>query len=163
MKYRRLRNDELQEMEKEFITFLASNSVTSDDWKKLKSEQNDKAEQLIALFSDIVFDKVLDQVEYLEYKAPKDMKTFHFGPDKATMLGVRVEGESRIDFTKNDSPEQMSGQMMMSDAKLKMYRAEKVYQKDRKFEIFGLMENGALISRDGAMYKTLQELAERSV
>lgn len=163
MKYRRLRNDELEEMEKEFVTFLASNSVPSDDWEKLKNEQPEKAEQLIDLFSDIVFDKVLENVEYLEYKAPKDMKTFHFGPEKAIMLGVRVEGESRVDFTKNESPEQMSGQMLMSGAKLKMYRAEKVYQKERKLEIFDLMESGALISRDGAMYKTLFELAERSV
>lgn len=163
MKYRRLRTDELEEMEKEFVTFLASNSVTSDDWEKLKGEQPAKADQLIELFSDIVFDKVLEKVEYLEYKAPKDMKTFYFGSEKATMLGVRVEGDSRIDFTRDDSPEQMSGQMMMSGAKLKMYRAEKEYQKDRKLEMFDLMENGALISRDGAMYKTLMELAEQSI
>lgn len=163
MKYRRLRTDELEEMETEFITFLASNSVTGEDWERLKTDHPGQADQLIDLFSDIVFDKVLDKVEYLEYKAPKDMKTFHFGPDKAVMLGVRVEGDSRIDFTRDESPEQMAGQMMLSGAKLKLYRAEKVYQKERKQELFDLMENGALISRDGAMYKTLQELAERSI
>lgn len=163
MKYRRLRADELEEMEREFITFLASNSITSDDWEKLKKEDSEKTEQLIQLFSDIVFDKVLDKVEYLEYKAPKDLKTFHFGPDKAIMLGVRVDGESRIDFTKNESPEQMSGQMLLSDARLKLYRAEKQYQQDRKKEIFDLMEAGALISRDGGMYKTLQDLADRKI
>ena len=35
MKYRRLTNEELAELEKEFVRFLVSNTVTSEDWEKI--------------------------------------------------------------------------------------------------------------------------------
>jgi len=162
MKYRRLRNEELEELEKEFVTFLASNTVTGSDWENLKANDPEKAEQLIELFSDIVFDKILDQVEYLEHKTPKDLKTFYFGTDKIVMLGIKVDENAPVDFTRSDSPEQMSGQMIMSGSKMKMYRGEKPYQKDRKHEVFDLMESGALISKDGHMFKVLKGLAGQS-
>ena len=159
MKYRRLRNDELDELEKEFVTFLASNTVTGPEWESLKANEPEKAEKLIELFSDIVYDKILDKVEYLEYKTPKDLKTFHFESDRIVMLGVKVDEHAPVDFTRGDSPEQMSGQMIMSGNKMNMYRGEKAYRKDRKQEVFDLMESGALISKDGQLFKVLQELA----
>ena len=160
MKYRRLTQEELAEMETEFIRFLVSNTVTGEDWEKIKAETPKKAEGLIEIFSDIVFDKILKEANYLEYKTPKDYKTFHFTEDKAFMLGLRVEGNSDLDFTKNDSPATMMDKVKKSGAQLQMYSAEKVYKKSREEEIFYLMESGALISKDGAMYKTLEALKE---
>lgn len=160
MKYRRLRLDELKELENEFITFLSSNTVTGSDWEKLKVDQPQKADQLIDMFSDIVFEKILGQVQYLEFKTPKDYKTFHFTDDQIIMLGVQVAPDAPVDFTQNISPEQMSGQMILSGSKMKMYRGEKKYRKERNLEIFDLMEQGALISKDGKMYKTLEQLGE---
>ena len=58
MKYRRLNEAELKDLEQDFIRFLASNQVTADDWKKLKDSKSDQADGLIGLFSDQVFDKV---------------------------------------------------------------------------------------------------------
>jgi hypothetical protein len=74
VKYRRLRKDELEELEGEFIKFLASNTVTADDWVKTKAETPEKAEDLLDVFSDIVFEKILEKVEYLEHKRPKDFR-----------------------------------------------------------------------------------------
>ena len=158
MKYRRLTQEELAEMETEFIRFLVSNTVTGEDWEKIKSESPEKAEGLIEIFSDIVFEKILKDVHYLEYKTPKDYKTFHFTPEKAFMLGLQITGASDLDFTQNDSPEMMMDQVKKSGAQLQMYSAEKTYKKSREEEIFSLMESGALISKDGAMYKTLEAL-----
>ena len=78
MKYRRLRQDELESLEKEFVRFLASNQVTAEDWEKLKAGALEKAEKLIEIFSDIVFEKILSDVEYMEFQTPRDIKTFHF-------------------------------------------------------------------------------------
>ncbi len=36
MKYRRLDKEELEELEQEFIKFLAVNTVTADDWAKIQ-------------------------------------------------------------------------------------------------------------------------------
>jgi hypothetical protein len=158
MKYRRLRNEELQELEKEFINFLAANQVTADEWEKIKGEDSDKADRLIEIFSDMVFDKVLEDVEYLEHKTPHDLKAFRFGEEQAEMNGLKIEGESSVDLTQQQSPQQMQEQLKLTGAKLKLYTAEKKYAESRKMEIFHLMEGGALISRDGALFKSLESL-----
>lgn len=158
MKYRRLRNDELQELEKEFINFLAANQVTADDWEKIKAEGNDKTDRLIEIFSDTVFDRVLEDVEYLEHKTPHDLKAFHFGEEQVAMNGLKIEGESSVDLTQQQNPQQMQQQLQLTGAKLKLYTAEKKYADSKKMEIFQLMENGALISRDGALFKSLEAL-----
>lgn len=158
MKYRRLRQDELESLEKEFVRFLASNQVTADEWEKLKAEEPDKAEKLIGIFSDIVFEKVIGDVQYLEYKTPKDVKTFHFLEDRIVMNGLLVEGNTSFDFTQQQSPQQMLQQIQLAGARLKLYTAEKAYSRSRDMEIFEMMENGALISRDGSLFRTLEGL-----
>ena len=158
MKYRRLRTDELQELEKEFINFLAANQVTASDWEKIKREENDKADRLIEIFSDTVFDKVLEDVEYLEHKTPHDLKAFHFSEAQVAMNGLKIEGESSVDLTQQQDPKEMQQQLQRTGAKLKLYTAEKKYADSKKMEIFQLMESGALISRDGALFKSLEAL-----
>ena len=158
MKYRRLRQDELESLEKEFVRFLAANQVTADDWKKLKAKELEKAEKLIEIFSDIVFEKVLSDVEYMEYQTPKDIKTFHFEEDRILLNGLLIEGNTSFDFTQGQSPQQMLQQIQLSGAQLKLYTAEKPYSRGRDMEIFEMMENGALISKDGSLFKTLEGL-----
>ena len=159
MKYRRLRTDELRELEKEFVRFLSSQAIPSDEWEKIKRDQPEQADELIEIFSDMVFERVLEKVEYLELKTPRDIKTFHCGEEKMMMIGLQIDGESTLDFTGNLSPQQMLQQLQLSGAKLQMYRGEKAYGENRLGEIFGWMEKGALISKDGMLYHTLLSLA----
>lgn len=98
MKYCCLCNEELQELEKEFVNFLAVNQVIVDDWEKIKGEDNDKVDCLIEIFSDMVFDKVLEDVEYFEYKILYDLKVFCFGEEQVEMNGLKIEGEFFVDF-----------------------------------------------------------------
>ena len=158
MKYRRLNNDELKELEPEFVKFLAANTVTADDWVKLKENNPTRVEGLIELFSDIVFENILKKVDYLEYRETNDLKTFHCLEDKIIMMGLFVEGKSDLDFTKSLTPEQMMEKFKTSNADLKLYSAEKKYKNGRDPEIFKMMENGCLISKDGALFKLLSSL-----
>ncbi|PHN05766.1 DUF6495 family protein [Flavilitoribacter nigricans] len=158
MKYRRLTLEELSELEQDFIQFLSANGIPGPDWEKIKEDDPAKAEGLIELFSDIIFDKTLDQIEYLEYKTPKDIKIFHCEKHKIVMNGLLVDGKSDIDFTQAQDPEEMSRLLASSGAKLKIYTAQKKYHPNRKMELFKMMEDGALISRDGALFKTLESL-----
>ncbi len=158
MKYRRLSLEELQEMEKEFVTFLSAQSITSDLWEELKQKQNEKADLLLDQFSDIVFEKVIGNIEYLEQKSKREIRLFHCLNDKIRMLGLIIEGETLVDFTQNQDPMQMLQQMQLSGAKLKMYQGEKEYKKQREIELFELLEQGAFISKDGALYKTVEKL-----
>lgn len=158
MKYRRLVNEELQELQSEFVTFLASNQVTAGDWEKIKENSPERVESLIGMFSDIVFDKILKQVDYLELKSPNEMRLFRLFEEKIEMIGLRMEGESNLDFTQQLAPAQMMQELQQSDAKLQMYAAERSYKKERNIEAFELMQQGALISKDGALFKTLHAL-----
>lgn len=161
MKYRKLNLEELIALEKEFVRFLASNTVTSDEWERLKQENPEKAERLIEIFSDLVFERTLKEVEFLEFKTPQDIKTFHCLPDKIVMMGLMVEGDSQVDFTAPQDPQQMLALLQLSQARLRLYSAEKKYSKERALELFDMMENGALISRDGDLFKTLTGLREK--
>lgn len=158
MKYRRLNLDELKSLEKDFINFLAANSVTGEDWEKLKNTEQDKAERLIEIFSDLVFEKTLEKIEYLEQKSAKEIRTYHCQADRLIMIGLLIEGESTLDFRQNIAPQQMIQQLTLSGAELKLFRGEKAYDKDRQQILFQLMEQGALIAKDGHLYKVLNQL-----
>jgi hypothetical protein len=159
MEYRRLQPDELQELEAEFIRFLAANTITGDDWTQLKAEDPAKAEGLIDIFSGIVFEKIVKGVEYLEFKTPLDIKTFHCLPEKIMLNGLQIKGASDLDFTKEDvTPDRMGQLLRDSGAGLQLYTAEKAYQPSREQEIFRMLETGARISRDGLLFKTLEGL-----
>ena len=132
MRYRRLTNDELKELEKEFVRFLASNTVTGEDWEKIKKEDTEKAEGLIEMFSDIVFEKTISKIEYLEYRSPKDLKIFYCKDDIIEMVGIIVEGNSDIDFSKEMDAENMIHQLQTSKASLKLMAANKKYKKTKQ-------------------------------
>jgi len=51
MKYRRLRREELEELEPQFIRFLAAQSIPAQDWSKLKVTDEKRANVLIDQFS----------------------------------------------------------------------------------------------------------------
>ena len=157
MRYRRLTNEELKELETEFVRFLASNTVTGEDWEKIKKENPDRAENLIELFSDIVFEKTISKIEYLEYRAPTDLKIFHCKDDIIEMVGITVEGKSDIDFSKDIEADKMLHQLQTSQASLKLMAAKKAYKKTKELELFDMMQWGCLIS-DGKLFNTLNAL-----
>jgi len=159
MKYRRLSLEELEELQDDFIRFLAANQVTASDWEDLKKAKPEKAEALIELFSDTVFEDVLSKVQYMEYKTPKDIKTFHCREDKIHLLGLMVEGESSVDFTRDQTAQDMRDLLQNSQASLKMYSAEKNYKSSREEELFRMLEHGCLISKEGDLYKLLNSIA----
>lgn len=161
MKYRRLTNEELAELEEQFIRFLAANSITGPVWEDLKQADDPRVEQLIGQFSDLVFDKVIANVKYLEWRQARDFRTFHCGPDRLQMNGFMIEGATSLDLRQNLPPDQMLSMVQVSGAKLKLYSGEREYRHSRERDLFELMENGARISQDGAMYHTLEQLKQQ--
>lgn len=159
MKYRRLSNEELEQLEENFVRFLAAQSITGMDWTTMKTANPERTEELIGQFSDVVIEKTLHNIEYLEYKEKQDMKMFHCLPDKIVMYGLIAEGVTDLDFTSQDQPAVMMDKMKKSGANLKVYTAEKVYKDGKRLEeIFRMLEGGSKISPDGAMFKLLKGL-----
>lgn len=162
-KYRRLSKEELDQLEDNFIRFLAAQSITGTDWTRIKTVEPDRAEALLDQFSDVVIEKTLHNVEYLEYKEKQDIKTFHCQEEKIVMMGLIAEGQTDLDFRSDADATQLMQKMRADGANLKVYTAEKAYKdNDRKAEIFRMIESGCLISRDGAMFKNLKALIQES-
>ena len=76
VKYRRLSIEELEELEKEFIQFLAVNGIDAAKWQDLKQNQIEEANEFIDSFSDLVFGKSLEGVQYIEHRTASDYKIF---------------------------------------------------------------------------------------
>lgn len=158
MKYRILTRDELEELESEFITFLVTNGITGEDWIRIKAEDSGKSQQLIAIFSDVVFEKILSTVHFLEHRQKDIIRIFKFDEDKVIMNGIRVEGQTAIDFTRDQDATTLIQLFQLSAGKLKIFTAEKGYKKDRLLEIFDLMQSGAQILKNDRLFNTIEQL-----
>jgi len=144
MKYRKLNIEELKELEKEFIQFLASNTVTGPDWEKIKTEKPERAEELIEMFSDIVMEKALTNIKYLEHISPKSIKSFWFQKDKVTLVGIDADPNEQVDFTQPEGLKRLT-EATANSRPLKVYLTDKDFQKSREEEVYTMLQNGCSI------------------
>lgn len=146
-KYRELDQEELQAFEKEFVEFLVINSITADDWVGIKKDDPDRAHKIISLFSDVIFEKLMRQTQYLIKRSSQHIACFHYQSDQAVLVGIETS-DNDIDLLKINS------QSNMPTEGVNIYTSTKAYQKQRELEMFEMLNNGAEIS-DGKLYKTL--------
>ena len=151
MKYRRLSTDELQELEKEFVHFLVSNGIIAGDWVKLKEEENEKAETLIDAFSDIVMEKVLSKVEFLEKRERSSVLFFHALKDSFEVIGISCSDPS-LDLTKEETIKELAQEAKGID----LFTTSQRYHKSRAIEIFELTELGSFVT-NGKLFQVLKE------
>lgn len=145
MKYKRLTSEELQALEKEFIHFLSSAQITGQDWLKMKEKELEKAEELIDVFSDVVYEKVMSKIKFLEYRDSKTLNIFNCTDDKIILIGLRVKEHSHMDLTASDLFLQWNEHNTSS---VNIIKSEKKYIKDRGIEVFELLQSGCLITDD---------------
>lgn len=149
-KYRVLTLDELQELEKEFIEFLVVNGIVAEDWEKLKKERSEKAEDLLVLFSDVVFEGILRSIQFLEFWYKDKVHCFQCLDKKMILVGMVAKENSEIDFLEWDVSFLRTDQINS----FQVFTVEKNYETEREWELFKLMETGAKKS-NGALFKQL--------
>ncbi|MCW3072258.1 MAG: hypothetical protein JWO44_2148 [Bacteroidetes bacterium] len=155
MKYKRLNQEELEALQQDFVNFLAAAQITGPDWEKMKKQELNKANELIDVFSDMVYEKVLGRISYLEYRDAKTLNIFYFGEDKVQLTGLRVKETSPLDLT---SPEVISQWNGANNASVNIVRSEKKYEKERQLEIFELLQTGCMIT-DDKLFRLLNSMA----
>ena len=155
MKYKRLTTDELYALESDFVNFLASMQVTAKDWEKMKEQEYEKADELIDVFSDIVYDKVLEKISYLEFRDEKTLNVFYFMEDAVKLIGLRVKEGGKLNFTAPDVLEQWNN---ANNSSVHVVRSERKCEKEKKLEIFELLQSGCLIT-DDKLFKLLDSMA----
>ena len=73
MKYHRLTHDQFNEVHEEFAVFLATQGLDRLRWNELKNANSPKIPQLLDLFSDVVWDKIISECTFLEFSTPDQL------------------------------------------------------------------------------------------
>lgn len=154
MKYKRLTKEELMELQPEFVNFLASAQITAQDWEKMKQKDSFKAEELIDVFSDMVYENVLGKINYLEYRDNKSLNIYFCSADVIILVGLRVKENSNLDLTRDDVFKQWNEEAMNA---VNIIKSEKKYLKGRGEEVFELLQNGCFIT-DDRLFNTINNL-----
>jgi len=143
MKYRILSPDELEPLRDDFIKFLSANTITGEDWTKTKVDKPEEAEKIIGIFSDIVWERSLEKIKYLEHRDEKYLKVFHCGEEKINMVGFSVNAENAPSLLDEDTFAKLgSGELKFSELNAEFYTSEKDYDVSRSSEMFKMMEAG---------------------
>jgi len=150
-KYRLLTDEELSELEPEFIDFLVLNGIVADDWVKLKKEDPKAADRMITLFSDVIMEGSLRKIHFLESRSKDQLHLFRCLADKIELVGISSEGNDEVNFLDEKYIELA---VANSPKNLKVYASEKTYDPTRESEVFSMLQSGCLIS-DGQLFKKL--------
>ncbi|APU69714.1 DUF6495 family protein [Christiangramia flava] len=156
MKYSRLTKEQFDEMHQEFINFLATQSITADEWQKIKTEKPEVAEQELDIFSDLIWEGVLNKVEYLEHISEKQLFLFHISEATINLIAIKVEVEG-IDITTQNGYGWLQQNLM--DDQVNIYTSTKALTEDRNKDIFALIQQGANITK-GELYRYMQEVVQ---
>jgi len=150
-RFKRLSVEELVVLEKQFVQFLAAQSILAEDWEKIKSTKPVEADEIIDDFSDLVYGSVMSEAKYLERKTPRTLYCYQCLSDRFVLIALEVDTDAGIDLSNLD----MAGLKHISTkAQAHVCTTEKPYMKSRENEIFSMMELGCEIT-EGAMFKVL--------
>ena len=149
-KYRWLSHIELEALEKEFIEYLVLNRITADDWIEIKLIQQEKAEKIIELFSDVVFETIFRKVQYLDLRTKTELKSVQCLATQMVLVGVSSVENNDIDL----SDPILFDTYKKTPPKLNIYTSNINYKEARELELFRLTEEGFSIA-DGKLFKAL--------
>ncbi|MDN3593934.1 DUF6495 family protein [Zunongwangia endophytica] len=149
MKYARLTKEQLEEMHQEFINFLATQSITAEEWTDIKTNKPDVAEKEIDVFSDLIWEGVLNKVEFLEHFSKQQLFLFQITTATINLIAVKIENEA-IDITTREGYNWLRANLM--DDAVNIYTSTKAMSDDRNKDIFALIKQGASITK-GELYQ----------
>ena len=154
MKYRRLTKEQFEELHEEFINFLATQSITADEWSKLKLEKPELAGKEMDVFSDLIWEGVLSRVKYLENISSKHMYLFQVLNNSISLIGVKINIDL-IDLTTKEGFSWLRENLMSENVEI--FNSKKEFSEDIKLNVFKLIEQGASITK-GELFKYFDKL-----
>ena len=154
MKYSRLTKEQFNELEQEFINFLATQSITGDEWTNLKANKPDLAEMELDVFSDLIWEGVLNKAKYLEHISAQHMYLFMLGEDTMKAIVVNVKTDN-IDITTTEGYNWLRENLMNDN--VEFLQADKAYSDDKNLDKFKMIEQGAVITK-GDLFRYFNQL-----
>ena len=158
MKYTRLTKEQLEELHQEFINFLATQSITGDEWDAIKRDKPKVAEEELDVFSDLVWEGVLSKVSYLENISSNQMHLFFLTEKEMKLISVKVMNPD-LDLTTKIGFDWFK-KNWQSDF-VEYLTASKAYTDDKNVDKFLLLQQGAVITK-GDLYQWFEKVIETS-
>lgn len=154
MKYAKLTKEQFEELSEEFAVFLAAQSIDEKEWSKIKNEQPDLAEKELEVFSDFVWEKVLDKTGYLEHFSEDALNLFKCNDNEMQRIVVKVnkEGINLLDTKDFDWLLDNS-----KDPRIEYLKGKKEYTSKRNLEIFDIVQKGGVVS-DGKLFEAMHKM-----
>lgn len=157
MKYRQLTKEQFEALHEEFAIFLASQKIDVKEWKELKANKPEVAEEEMNIFSDVVWDDVLTKTEYIEHYSKQSINLFRCKETLIERVMVKCS-HTDVDFLKKDGIEWLSKNA--GDPGIEYFYAHKDYSKERNEELFDLIEKGGIMT-DGHLYTSIAEIIKK--
>jgi hypothetical protein len=154
MKYTRLTKEQFEELHQEFINFLATQSITAEEWQDIKKNKPDAAEQELDVFSDLVWYGVLKKVEYLEHVSPQQLHLFKCKDKQMHLIALKLKNDT-INLTTKDGFQWLRDNLLSDD--IEFFNANKAYSDDKYLDIFRLIQQGAHITK-GELFQYFEKI-----
>ncbi len=151
VRFKRLTVEELAVLEKQFVSFLAAQSILAVDWEKIKEAEPHRTEELLDAFSDMVYGSVMLDAQFLEHRTHDVLYCYQCLTDRFVLIALEADKNSNVDLKQI---ELSNIETMSSDFQLRIYTTEKMYEKAKEDEVFAMMKLGCEITND-AMFRVL--------
>lgn len=113
MRFRKLSKIELEALSEELIQFLVVQGIDDDLWRDINKDSPQKAEALVALFSDTVLQKVYSKISYLYFVSEQIFSIFKIEGEDMEVIVIKNKSKTvsfedlnsvvkRISKNKND-------------------------------------------------------------
>jgi hypothetical protein len=154
MKYARLTKEQLEELHPEFINFLATQSIDKKEWDEIKTNKPLIAEQEIDVFSDMIWDKALTNVKYIDHFSKNYIFLFKC-VDTNVYSYVINSTDPSTDFLSADGINWLS-ENIFSDS-VQIQQGKKDISEGRNESLFEIIKKGGIISK-GELFSKFETL-----
>ena len=148
MKYKRLTKEQFEALHQEFATFLASQTIDKKEWDEIKLNKPEVAEQELDVFSDLIWEGVLANAQFLEHFSKNHIFLFHFQKDFIQSMVVKSL-VTDVDFLKTEGLQWLTENLFTETVEIHL--GKKHYDAERNESIFELIKQGAILS-DGQLF-----------
>lgn len=157
MKYTRLTKEQLEELHPEFVNFLATQSIDKKEWDEIKANKPLVAEQEIDVFSDMIWDKALTNVKYIDHFSKNYI--FLFKCIKENVFSYVINStDPSTDFLSADGINWLS-ENIFSDS-VQIQQGKKDISEGRNESLFEIIKKGGIISK-GELFSKFETLLKK--
>ena len=156
MKYKRLTKEQFEALHQEFANFLASQSIDKKEWDDIKTNKPGVAEQELDVFSDLIWEGVLTNAQFLEHFSKNHIFLFHC-QEKFIDSMVLKSLVTEVDFMTKEGLQWLTDNIFTDTVEI--LTGKKAYEKERNEAIFDLITKGTILS-DGQLYLQINTILQ---